>query len=372
MRCVTPLIRRTIIHSTTRAALLTALLALGSVTFAATPAETPNTPDAATQPAATSGSANTTSTNPEVSGGVLPLLPAQPPTGVSGGVLPLLPEPQAPAVARDVGVEKLPLLVTEPPKGDTSAAIPAPVTGGKDSTLNPFSPLLLPQPAPTPAAEPALPTAPPTQPPAAPVQPAPTPAPAAAAPTPATVPVPLPPARTTRPTLPAGLAANLRTAVPLTANLSANPLNRTLGAQSTAANALGPASELAAVRTPPSLTPLGTAATPNAAARIPSGAQQVALGSGLSTLGLGGNSAGDGNLTSLGGNRVSRALSSLRVHFTAMATGTAIFRVGDDSTPILLALGESLPGTGLTLTNLTSRGAQFTEDDVRHTLFLTP
>ena len=296
------------------------------------------------------------------------------PGDVSGGALPLLPDPEAPAVARDVGVEELPLLVTEPPEKQDEVEIPTPVTGGGDSTLNPFSPLLLPQtaeptppPAPPVAAPPA--TAPPTP------APAPTPptapAPSAAA-TPAPRPAaPVPPARAARPTLPRSLGASLRTPAAATGNPETGPLGRALGVQSVE-TALGPASTVAAVRAPSSLTPLGTAPT-GTAALIPSSAQQVALGSGLSTLSLStSNRASDGNFTSLGGNRVSRALSSLQVHFTAMVTGTAIFRVGDDTTPVLLALGETLPGTELKLTNLTSRGAQFTEDDVRHTLFLTP
>ena len=351
-------------------ALLAVLLAasLGSpLSHAATPNDTPND----TPPETPAG----TAASPEVSGGVLPLLPeGSKPTNVSGGVLPLLPEPETPAVARDVGVEELPLLVTEPPKKQAEVVIPAPVTGGADSTLNPFSPLLLPQvaepappPAPPVAAPPAAPT--PTPPPVAapPTQPAPAPSVATPAPRPA---APVPPARTTRPTLPRSLAASLRVPAPPLGNPAADPLARALGAQSVETNALGPSSTLAAIRIPPSLTPLGTApAVDAAAAPIPSSAQQVALGSGLTALGL---NSSDGNFTSLGGNRVSRALSSLQVHFTAMTTGTAIFRVGDDTTPLLLALGESLPGTKLTLTSLTNRGAQFTEDDVRHTLFLTP
>ena len=302
------------------------------------------------------------------------------PADVSGGALPLLPDPETPAVARDVGVEELPLLVTEPPEKQDEVKIPAPVTGGGDSTLNPFSPLLLPQtaeptppPAPPVAAPPATasPTPAPTQPPAPtpPTAPAPS-APAAATPAPRPA-APVPPARAARPTLPRSLGASLRTPASATGNPATGPLGRALGVQG-AGTDTGLPSTLAAVRAPSSLTPLGTAPT-GTAALIPSSAQQVALGSGLSTLSLStGNRPNDGNFTSLGGNRVSRALSSLQVHFTAMVTGTAIFRLGDDTTPVLLALGETLPGTELKLTDLTSRGAQFTEDDVRHTLFLTP
>ena len=237
----------------TRTAILSALLAasLGSAALAAPPTETP------AEPAPTPEQSGTVSEKPNVSGGVLPLLPTQnPDTEVSGGVLPLLPEAEAPAVARGVAVEELPLLVTEPPKEASEVEIPVPVTGGNDSRLNPFSPLLLPQP-PQQAAEPARPAE--AQQPAqqAAQQPAPAitaptvaaPAPRVAEPTPA-APVPLPQARVSRPGLPASLAANLRTTVPLRADLSAAPLPRALATQMGDVSALGPASALAAVRTP--------------------------------------------------------------------------------------------------------------------------
>ena len=353
----------------TRTALLvtlaTSLSTLPCAAFATAPSDPPTTQEEPTAPVPTDTGTSNDALPPSPDGN-------EQPADVSGGTLPLLPDPETP-VARDVGVEELPLLVKEPPSEQKKVTIPAPVTGGGDSALNPFSPLLLPQTAPPVAAPPTTPapSPAPTQPPPVASPPvAPTPSAAAPAPRPA---APVPPARASRPTLPRSLGASLRTPASAIANPETGPLGRALGVQSTETD-FGPPSTLATIRTPSSLTPLGTAPTANtAAAPIPSSAQQVALGSGLTTLGLGaGDSASDGNFTSLGGNRVSRALSSLQVHFTAMVTGTAIFRVGDDTMPVLLALGESLPGTGLKLTNLTSRGAEFTEDDVRHTLFLTP
>ena len=373
----------------------------GSAAFAATPSDPPvqDAPADSAEEPVNPAPTDPAPADPSASDGTLPLLPnggEQPaptepadtePTDVSGGALPLLPDPETPAVARDVGVEELPLLVTEPPKEQAEVTIPAPVTGGGDSTLNPFSPLLLPQaaePAPPPAPPVAAPPAPPQPPVAAPPTSSPTApvpsAPAAATPAPRPA-APVPPARAARPTLPKSLGASLRAPASATGNPETGPLGRALGVQS-AGTALGPpstlsstlSSTLAAVRVPSSLTPLGTAPIATATATpIPGSAQQVALGSGLTALGLGtGSGPSDGNFTSLGGNRVSRALSSLQVHFTAMTTGTAIFRVGDGTTPVLLALGEALPGTKLTLTNFTNRGAQFTEDDVRHTLLLSP
>lgn len=291
--------------------------------------------------------------------------PADPPpppaeeSAADAEALPLLPDAEPPPVAREVGIEELPLLVTEPEEEAEAAPIPAPVLGGSDSAVNPFSPLLLPQAAPPQnAPPPPTPPAPPAV--AAPAQPAPVPAapPAVAAyPTPA---APLPEARTGTPPLPRSLTAKLRPARRPAAGLSAAVLGRALGT-GTLPPALGPAAELAAVRTPTDPAPL--------VSRGGSGAQQVARRAAPAVMGLGG---GEGNFTSSGSNRVSRALGTLQVSFTAMATGTGIFRVGDAPTPVLLEPGQALPGTELVLTRLTDRGAQFTEDDVRHTLFLNP
>lgn len=287
--------------------------------------------------------------------------PADPPpppaeeSAAEGETLPLLPEAETPAVARDVGIEELPLLVTEPEEETEAAPIPAPVLGGSDSGVNPFSPLLLPQAAPpTPPQSAPAPPAPPAV--AAPPTPAPAAPPVAADPGPA---APLPAARTGTAPLPRSLTAKLQPARTPAEGLSAALLNRSLGT-GTLPPALGPAADLAAVRTPTDPAPLVSRS---------GGAQQVARGSGLAIMGLGGN---EGNFTSSGSNRVSRALGTLQVSFTAMATGTGIFRVGDVPTPVLLEPGQALPGTELVLTRLTDRGAQFTEDDVRHTLFLNP
>ncbi len=288
--------------------------------------------------------------------------PADPPpppaeeSAAEGETLPLLPEAEAPPVARDVGIEELPLLVTEPEDETEAAPIPAPVLGGSDSGVNPFSPLLLPQAAPpTPPQNAPAPLTPPAPPAVA--APAPAAPPVAADPGPA---APLPEARTGTTPLPRSLTAKLQPARTPAEGLSTVVLGRALGT-GTLPPALGPAAELAAVRAPTDPVPL--------VSRSGSGAQQVARGTGLAVMGLGGN---EGNFTSSGSNRVSRALGTLQVSFTAMATGTGIFRVGDAPTPVLLEPGQALPGTELVLTRLTDRGAQFAEDDVRHTLFLNP
>lgn len=278
---------------------------------------------------------------------------------MSGGALPFLPEPEAPAVARDVGVDELPLLVTEPPAEETEADIPAPVIGGADSTFNPFSPLLLPQPegaaepAPPPIQSPTAQTRQPT-PEAAPTAPASPAAPAAAT----VIPAPAPAARTGTSTIPEAVTARLQPPA-ARRTLSTGLLESTLSTPDTLST-FGPTSGRAAIRVPPSFSPPSTA---------PAGTSGTTTAARLVPLGLAGN---DGNLTSATSNTVSRALRDLRVDFTAMATGTGIFRVGDSALPILVRVGEPLPGTELVLSRLTTGSAQFTSADVRHTLSLNP
>lgn len=270
--------------------------------------------------------------------------PDAPPSLMSGGALPPLPDAETPALARDLGVAELPLLVTEPPAEETEAEIPAPVTGGADSVLNPFSPLLPPPevaPAPPPPAAPAVteqaPAAPSAPAAVAPVQPAP--------PVSRVVPAPVPAARPGTPSLPAALSARMQPSA--AAAPSTRILGRTLGGGVAPPN---PLAGTAAVRVPPSPT---TSVTPRA---------------GLTPLGL----DNEGNFTAAPSNRVSRSLGELRVSYTAMATGTGVFRVGNSDMPILLQVGEPLPGTKLVLSRLTRADAQFSEDDARHTLSLTP
>ncbi len=125
-------------------------------------------------------------------------------------------------------------------------------------------------------------------------------------------------------------------------------LGRTLGARSVAP--ANPLAGSAAIRVP---------ASPMLAGTTPAGLTPVGLDN-------------DGNFTSARSNRVSRSLSDLRVDYTAMATGTGVFRVGGSDVPVLVRVGEPLPGTKLVLSHLTRADAQFSQDDARHTLSLTP
>lgn len=282
----------------------------------------------------------------------------------------VVPEAETPDVARDVGVAELPLLVDEPPQEQEAPDIPDPVIGGEDSGFNPFAPLVLPQqpgetappaaPETPEAAEPE-PAAPATEPP-----PQPETAPAPAAPVFPTAPVPE--ARVGRPNLPNALAAGMTPPRAAAATPAPGILEAAIGSQTQ------PLSDLTgtgiAVRTP-SLPPL--IAAPARVNRAPSETRQVGRSQGITPLTFAGTMLGDDeNATSAASNRVSRALGNLRVSFTAMSTGTGIFRVGDSVRPILLVVGETLPGTRLTLSRLTARSAQFVEDDVRHTLLLNP
>lgn len=277
--------------------------------------------------------------------------PDAPPAVMSGGALPPLPDAETPTVARDVGVAELPLLVTEPPASEPEVEIPAPVTGGADSTFNPFAPLLVPQPETAPAPPTPVPPVVTEQPQPPPTTPAATastpPAPARAAPPPTVVPAPAPQARLSTPSLPATLGARMQPSV-APSTPTTRILDRTLGGGVTTPN---PLAETAAIRVPASPTP---------AASAPGGT--------LTPVGL----ANDGKFTLASSNRVSRSLRDLRVDFTAMATGTGVFRVGNSERPILLRVGEPLPGTRLVLRRLTRSSAQFSEDDARHTLLLSP
>ena len=283
----------------------------------------------------------------------------------------VVPEAETPEVARDVGVAELPLLVDEPPQEEEEATIPDPVIGGTDSGFNPFAPLVLPQ-QPSEAAPPAETTTPETAAPAAPTtETAPqTEAPAPAAPVFPTAPVPE--VRVSRPSLPNALAAGMTPPSVATPTPAPSLLETVIGPQTR------PLSDLSdtgiAVRTP-SLPPL--VAAPSRVNSTPGAAPQVtarpATSQGITPLTFAGTMLGDDeNSTSSASNRVSRALGDLRVSFTAMSTGTGIFRVGDSVRPILLVVGETLPGTRLTLSRLTAQSAQFVEDDVRHTLLLNP
>ena len=286
----------------------------------------------------------------------------------------VVPEPSTPTVARDVGVADLPLLVDEPPQEqDEQPAIPDPVIGGEDSGFNPFAPLVLPQ-QPSEEAPPAEAETPEAAPETSASETTPQATPAPAAPVFPTAPAPE--ARVSRSSIPNALTA--RMTPPSVATRSAAPgiLETAIGTQTSSLSDVSGTS--IAVRTP-SLPPL--IAAPAMVGTTPYGARQVAarpsvpqgVTKGITPMTFAGTMLGyDENATSAVSNRVSRSLSTLRVSFTAMSTGTGVFHVGDSVKPVLLAVGERLPGTRLTLSRLTAQSAQFLEDDVRHTLLLNP
>jgi hypothetical protein len=74
-------------------------------------------------------------------------------------------------------------------------------------------------------------------------------------------------------------------------------------------------------------------------------------------------------------NTVQHLLDERGVVFTAMSTGTGIFRTQEHDRPILLAVGEALPGSDVVLVELTPDAAAFAyggRTDVRHRLPLRP
>lgn len=288
------------------------------------------------------------------------------------------PEPTTPAsessgVGRSLSIEELPLIENTTPNQTQTPQpqnIPKPVTGG-DGGVNPFAPLVLPQPeTPEPAQTPTpKPTPAPTPTPKPTATPAPTPEPAAPE-TPAPV--------AAEPEVPAQGDVPLPAVNSGTSKLSATVLRRLEPASTSAPSSNTPlpradqADRFSVASTTESEDVLGGQLL---AIRMPSNAgtafTSFSANSTAATTPLGLRPS-DRNFTSTYSNRVSRELSTKGVAFTAMTTGTGIFRMGESASPVTLVVGDALPGTKIVLSKLTSSTAQFSQDDVRHTLLLNP
>lgn len=310
---------------------------------------------------------------------------------MTGGALPFPPEAQPPAIAPDIGIAELPFLVTEPPADAPPADdTPAPITGNADAS-NPFAPLLGPQ-APEVAQEPAE-TAPATEtvqeplPPSTPeVVEVPVPPEPPAPSTEVSVPVPTPRTPLTSATTQAGTLPRRAGSEAATADA---PTLLTQGTDRSAAAWAGALAEVATVRTP---TP--TVGAP-VAQRLGVGSPALASAPGAPQANLSEAPATDPQLPrhtlatpapmslarspdaerTQAENSVRRFLTERGVSFTAMSTGTGIFRTQESDRPILLEVGETLPGSDVVLVELTQNGAAFAQgslSDVRHTLSLRP
>lgn len=304
--------------------------------------------------------------------------PAAETAASESAIIAVAPSPvsDAPLVAREVSLAELPFLVTAPPELLAQAEEGEEATAGavrpgsrQRASVNPFSPIIVRQPAasnvavaqpqPAPAVQVVdVPAAPPT--PAQVTVPVPTasaPTQLANAPRPSPLAPPSPQARNLPRPLPGGTLPTtpdiLREA--RTSNTAPQPVNL---------------AEVAAVRVPGApelkfddasldsgrLTDEPSAPEPISAAR----SAQLASRDASSPL-------------FAGANELSRYLRDNNITFTGAAIGpvaVGVFRSSHSSTPIVVSLGQSLPDTGIVLTDINGQQAEFTLDSHRQTLIL--
>lgn len=342
-------------------------------TTAAAPATSPTTTATApsTPKTTPSGTAANGSTSAPAAGSTTTAAPASP-SGASGTVV----APSRPAVAtRDLQVAELPFLVTEPPATGSAAsssgtAATGSTAGGAQQTasaqrmtVNPFSPIVVqaaaapaPQPAPqppasqqvTPAAAPAE-TAPPKL---------------AEAPAPQPVAPPPPQASGLPRALPSGMLPTTPGVLQSTRAQATSAAPKDLGsvaAVQVPENGTSSAGGLAAVSQSGTLA--GGPSVPNV------------LGPGQATQASSNPSnPGNGNAPLQAGNdSLSRYLRDNNVRFTGTVLGpvsVGVFRSDQYKTPVVVPLGQDLPDTKITLTDLRGHEAVFTLNDATQSLSL--
>ncbi|MDZ7707456.1 MAG: hypothetical protein U5J97_06095 [Trueperaceae bacterium] len=316
----------------------------------ATPLPTPPTPSA---------TADATDATDDAGAQAAPGSEAGPPTVVAPA--------DVDVVGRDVVVAELPFLITEPPAvaAATEAEAEAAASGaarpgfGTRASVNPFSPIVVQEPAQAaaPPAEPASPEVVDVEVPSAPevqtVEAAPQ-APRAPAPS------ALAPASPRTTSLPRALPGGTLPVAPdvLTSSRS-EP--RQIAPPDLSARAV--------IREPstpgdaPTLRPIG-----GAEASADGATQPAPLAPGeVASAGI-----PDRPLVS-GADTLSQYLRDRNVSFTGSVVGSVgvgVFRVNGTSSPIVLALGQPLPDTDIVLTDLRGQAAQFTLGDTTHVLNL--
>ena len=300
-----------------------------------------------------------------------------------------------PLTAREVEVAELPFLVTEPPALDTPEAGTAPdldlarPNGELRATVNPFSPILLAPPpeqsqtqvfaAPSvaPAGSSEFSLAPPSTPSG--IVDVPIPDAPAAAGVPIEVSAPQVPTRITAPapqplTPRAGVVASLPRPLP-GGTLPVTPdLLRTTRAEPVAAAAtpeVAPLVELAALRVP------GRATSPNFADAAPPALPQAEANEAepLPLAGTSGRGPALGNPIAAGTSGLTRFLRDGNYRFTGYvisAVGVGVFRSNEAATPVIVNLGQTLPGTDIVLTSLKGEQAELTLEDEKQILILNP
>ncbi len=289
--------------------------------------------------------------------------------------------PNKPAVAtRDLQVAELPFLVTQPPvSGQAAAGSGANSTGnatatgstqssasGQRMSVNPFSPIVVQAPPSAPA-----PTQASAQPPAsqqvttaaAPANQASSPPKLAEAPTPQPVSPPPPQASGLPHALPSGMLPTTPSVLQSTRAQASSSAPKDLGAvavvrEPTGAESasLGTISQVGSLTTGPSVPGVLGPGQANAA--------QAAAQAG----------AGNGNAPlQAGTDSLSRYLRDNNVRFTGTVLGpisVGVFRSNQYKMPVVVPLGQDLPDTKITLTDLRGHEAVFTLNDSTQSLSL--
>lgn len=289
--------------------------------------------------------------------------------------------PTRPAVAtRDLQVAELPFLVTQPPAttstgasaGSTANAASSAGNGQQTAsaqrmTVNPFSPIVVAAPAPAqqpaaqpPASQPVITATAPTGPAAQPKL--------AEAPAPQPVAPPPPQASGLPRALPSGMLPTTPSVLQTTRAQASSSAPKDLGA-------------VAAVREPENgtsqsspLATIGQSGLVTSSPSLPSvlGPGQPSQAAAAGT--TGGTTAGNGNAPlQAGTDSLSRYLRDNNVRFTGTVLGpvsVGVFRSDQYKLPVVVPLGQVLPDTHITLTDLRGHEAVFTLNDATQSLSL--
>ena len=340
-----------------------------STTPAGSTANSPTPAVTTTAPSTASGTPTVTAPSASTSGAG-----AQPSSAASTGTV---VAPTRPAVAtHDLQVAELPFLVTQPPAttstgtsaGSTANAASSAGNGQQTAsaqrmTVNPFSPIVVAAPAPAqqpaaqpPASQPVITATAPTGPTAQPKL--------AEAPAPQPVAPPPPQASGLPRALPSGMLPTTPSVLQTTRAQASSSAPKDLGA-------------VAAVREPENGTspssPLATIGQSGLVTSSPS--LPSVLGPGQpSQAAAAGNAAGNGNAPlQAGTDSLSRYLRDNNVRFTGTVLGpvsVGVFRSDQYKLPVVVPLGQVLPDTHITLTDLRGHEAVFTSNDATQSLSL--
>ena len=326
--------------------------------FSTTPATTPATPTV------------TTPAQPDEADAADPADDGAPTVPVSpdGSTPTVVTSPEDAVVGREVEVAEFPFLVDQPPaeraevpdEADQADAAAGGAAGRARASINPFSPIVLPEPAAATVVE-ARPEA-------------------TATPDVQTVDVPdAPGVETVQAETPVPAAPAPRALAPAGSVPSTLPRALAGGTLPVAPDILTSSRAEPAVLTPidlPDRTAIREPAGPVSSGRLPTlaGAEGDPSGdpSPLAPGEVPAAGTPDEPLVA-GADGLARFLRDRNVAFTGSVVGSVgvgVFRVDGTASPIVLALGQSLPDTEIVLTDLRGQAAEFTLDDTTHVLTL--